>query len=437
MSDGNFHVLVAGGGIGGLCLAQALRRANISVAVYERDDRRDARLDRYRLHINPAGSRSLHACLSPQAWAHFLGTAGRTGGGFGFLTEQLQTMVVVEDEIMYPPSTDPAEKWYPVDRKTLREVLLTDLAGVVHFGKAFERYESAPGGGVIAHFADGSRASGDLLVGCDGTGSRVRRQRVPEASPVDAGARGIGMKLPLTATTRAWLPTRLTRGENLIFAPDPFFLFTSVFDIGVPALPDTNGSRDGGGYLLCAFVVGQHVGPADLGSLEPAQLQQVVVDLTRRWHPDLRRVLAECDSDSPGCFPFVCTTPIPTWPASNVTLLGDAVHAMPPTGGLGANTALRDARLLAAHLGEVATGRIGLTEAIDAYQGAMRVYASTAVRSSLTTLRQGLATNGAALTGMRTWLRLSGAVAPLRWVGFQDNWARHSRPQPWELTAGT
>jgi cation diffusion facilitator CzcD-associated flavoprotein CzcO len=32
-----FHVLIVGGGIGGLCLAQGLKKAGISVAVYERD----------------------------------------------------------------------------------------------------------------------------------------------------------------------------------------------------------------------------------------------------------------------------------------------------------------------------------------------------------------------------------------------------------------
>jgi flavin-dependent dehydrogenase len=58
------HVLVIGGGIGGLCLAQGLRQAGVSVAVYERDRTRADWLQGYRIHINPAGSKALHEWLS-------------------------------------------------------------------------------------------------------------------------------------------------------------------------------------------------------------------------------------------------------------------------------------------------------------------------------------------------------------------------------------
>lgn len=430
MKDDALRVLVAGGGIGGLCLAQALRRTGISVAVYERDSAPDEKLDRYRLHINPAGSRSLHACLPPPAWKRFLATAGRTGGGFGFLTEQLETLVVVEDDLMYPPSADPAEQWYPVDRAALRDVLLSGLDGAVNFGRELERYETLPGGRVTARFTDGSHATGDVLVGADGTRSRVRQQLVPGTEPSATGAAGIGLKLPLTPETLGWLPPRLATGENLILAPSPFFLFTSVFD-----RPGTANGTPGGGYLLCAFVLRQDAGPADLPGLSPAQLQRTVLEMTRRWHPGLRRVLAECDQASTGYFPFRVASPVPALPGGNVTLLGDAIHAMPPTGGLGANTALRDARLLAWHLSAVAGGRASLAQATGAYQAQLRPYAAAAVRGSLTTLHQGLVSNPAALAGMRTWLRLSGALTPVRRAGFRTNWARHTQLQLWERTA--
>lgn len=72
------HVVVVGGGIAGLCLAQGLRRAGVSVAVYERDRSRTDRLDGYRIHINPAGSRALKACLPPPMWDSFVATSVAT-----------------------------------------------------------------------------------------------------------------------------------------------------------------------------------------------------------------------------------------------------------------------------------------------------------------------------------------------------------------------
>ncbi|MGH3834528.1 MAG: FAD-dependent oxidoreductase [Pseudonocardiaceae bacterium] len=45
-------VIIVGGGIAGLCLAQGLRQAGVSVAVYERDRSPTDRLDGYRIHIN-------------------------------------------------------------------------------------------------------------------------------------------------------------------------------------------------------------------------------------------------------------------------------------------------------------------------------------------------------------------------------------------------
>ena len=48
MSERRLHVVIVGGGIGGLCLAQGLRRAGVSVAVYERDRTAIGRADQAR-----------------------------------------------------------------------------------------------------------------------------------------------------------------------------------------------------------------------------------------------------------------------------------------------------------------------------------------------------------------------------------------------------
>ncbi|RSN15339.1 hypothetical protein DMB42_00235 [Nonomuraea sp. WAC 01424] len=85
MSTRPLRVVVVGG-IGGLCLAQGLHAAGIDVAVFERDTAPDARLQGYRLNIEPVGSRALHDCLPAHLWHLLVATAGDPGPGMGVFT---------------------------------------------------------------------------------------------------------------------------------------------------------------------------------------------------------------------------------------------------------------------------------------------------------------------------------------------------------------
>jgi 2-polyprenyl-6-methoxyphenol hydroxylase-like FAD-dependent oxidoreductase len=76
MNGRSFHVVIAGGGLGGLCLAQGLKKAGVSVAVYERDRTRTDRLQGYRIHIDPNGSRALYECLPANLFEAFDSTGG-------------------------------------------------------------------------------------------------------------------------------------------------------------------------------------------------------------------------------------------------------------------------------------------------------------------------------------------------------------------------
>jgi 2-polyprenyl-6-methoxyphenol hydroxylase-like FAD-dependent oxidoreductase len=55
-----------------------------------------------------------------------------------------------------------------------------------HRGKELRRVDQ-DGAGVTAHFADGSTAHGDIVVGADGIRSTVRQQYLPEVAPLYAG----------------------------------------------------------------------------------------------------------------------------------------------------------------------------------------------------------------------------------------------------------
>ncbi|MGH3780310.1 MAG: FAD-dependent oxidoreductase [Pseudonocardiaceae bacterium] len=142
----------------------------------------------------------MRACLPDRLWEAFQATSG-PGGAFGFLTEQLNELVVVEESIMYPGgSADPAEDHYAVDRRTLRRLLLAGLDDEVHFDAEFVCYEYTDDGQVVAVFADGRHVVGDVLVGADGASSRVCGQYLRMPNPLMPGS--VGSVTSCTSPTR-------------------------------------------------------------------------------------------------------------------------------------------------------------------------------------------------------------------------------------------
>lgn len=188
------RVLVIGGGIGGLALAQGLRRGGVDVVVYERDPSPSDRLQGYRVHINTDGSRALHACLPPVIFDAFLATCGQPNTGIGISTHLLRELIWFGGQSAAGDS-GPVEGVKSASRVSLRQVLLAGLAEAIHFGKTFTGYERNGDGRVTAHFADGTKATGDVLVGADGGNSRVRQQYLPHAGRIDTGVSGIQGKV--------------------------------------------------------------------------------------------------------------------------------------------------------------------------------------------------------------------------------------------------
>lgn len=432
MSAAPLHVLIIGAGTGGLCLAHGLKRAGISVAVYERDRARTDGLHGYRVGIDPDGSRALHACLPPALYDTFVATCARPPAYFNMLTEQFGEVL----SLPLPPPSDPVESEQSVSRMTLRQVLLTGLEDVVHFGKAFVRYEQGAGGEVTAHFEDGTAATGDLLVAADGTGSRVRKQYLPAARLEDSGILAIAAKLPLTPETGVLLPPKVFHGISMVFAPKGYSCILHVMEFkwdrarGVKrGIGDNDAALitrwpgllydNTADYINWGFSAAAARFPRDLLHWEGGDLIRLTLAMTPTWHPNLRALFRHADPTT--CFAINIRTsvPVPAWPSSTVTLLGDAIHTMTPGRGVGANTALRDADLLRRHLIAVRDGRRSLVGAVGDYEAQMRDYGFDAVRKS----REQMDGNAlihkpivgrAVLAGMRTSMRVVNAVPPLK-----------------------
>jgi 2-polyprenyl-6-methoxyphenol hydroxylase-like FAD-dependent oxidoreductase len=431
MATAPFHVLIIGAGTGGLCLAHGLRRAGVSVAVYERDRTRTDGLHGYRVGIDADGSRALHACLPPELFATFGATCARTPRYFNMLTEQLNELLSLE----LPPAADPVRSEKSVSRMTLRQVLLTGLEDVVHFDKIFSHHEQRPDGTVTACFEDGTSATGTVLVAADGTSSRVRQQYLPHARLEDSGIWAVGGKLPLTPESKALLPPRVFAGISMVLAPHGYSCILHVMEFpwdhdGVKAGIGGNdaallahwpgllydNTRD---YVMWGFSAAATRLPADLLRRRGAELVRVVLARTEGWHPHLRELFWLTDPTT--CFPLNIRTsvPIAPWPSSNVTLLGDAIHTMTPGRGVGANTALRDAALLCRQLVAARDGRLPLVEGIHAYEAAMRDYGFAAVLKSREqmdghALVHKPVVGRVALAGMRAGMRLVNHTPPLK-----------------------
>jgi len=400
VSTSSFHVLIIGGGLGGLCLAQGLKKAGISVAVYERERIPSDRLQGYRIHIEPQGILALHACLPPDLFEVYRATAGNPGNGLRIVTEQLQEISFFPNPTYTVSHPDLAELSLAVSRITLRKVLLFGLDTLVHFDKTFTHYQESPDGKVTAFFEDGSSAVGDVLVGADGGHSQVRTQLLPQALRVETGVVAIMGKLPLTEETRnaIFIPGRFD-GPTTILGPKGYGMFTALFDFTRPPQEHTGQSEGSqattlqpalffdttGSYLFWAFIARRDKYPFEQDPLllDGQALQQVARSMVQGWHPHLQQMVRESDPTTVIYKQLHAATPVEEWVTKRITLLGDAIHSMPPTRGIGGNTALRDASLLGSQLIAARAGEKPLLKAIHDYEAEMITYGFAAVRDSI------------------------------------------------------
>jgi salicylate hydroxylase len=141
------------------------------------------------------------------------------------------------------------------------------------------------------------------------------------------------------------------------------------------------------------------------------RLRDLIASMTNGCHPALVRLVSESDPTTVVPVIIRAMAPVQPWPASRITLLGDAIHNMTPMAGIGANTALRDASLLAGKLAEAQSD--ALLTAIGQYETAMRDYGFAAVRLSLRNARQ--ATSGPiSRAAFRAILLATNTLSPLK-----------------------
>jgi len=421
-----FHVVIIGGGIGGLTLAQGLNKSGVSVAVYERDGTSTDRVQGYRVHINPTGSVALHECLPPHLFDAFAGTCGKPSKGIRFVTERGKVLLAV-NELNAPERFDPIAQHRSVSRITLRQVLLSGLEGVVHFGKAFVRYEESRSGRIVAHFQDGTTADGDVLVAADGGASRVRRQFLPQAERIDTGILGIAGKVFLNEQTRRHLAPEFLNSLTLVSGIAGYCLFVAFQDIDGVAVEGFGGNNQAAhagahfdnsrSYLMWAFGAKREKFNLSekLERVTGEPLRNAVLKaMARGWDERFLTLVRLADVHTINAIAIRTSTPVTPWQTQRITLLGDAIHSMTPYRGIGANVALKDAMRLCHALTGASRGQRPVLEAIHDYETGMIDYGFRAVRTSLRAMNQAIVESRLHAMLSRTVLRFIDRVPPLK-----------------------
>lgn len=311
------NFLIIGGGIGGLATAHALLRLGHSVRVYEAAP--ELREVGAGVVLGANAMRALqqlglHEAVRPHGTAvtnlNLLDQNGR-------LLQTADTSVFTQqlgfDNV-------------GIHRAALQKALLRGLpAGTVALGKPFEHFEETATG-LEAHFADGTTATADFLLGADGLRSRVRRQLLPHTEPRYAGytcwravVDATRLELPVGQSGEVWGE----RGRRFGYVPvgDGRVYWFACLNSAQPQHP-----------RFRAFRV------ADLQQ-EFAQFPAPVPQLLRLTRDD--QLLWNDILD---------LKPLRHLAYGRVLLLGDAGHATTPNMGQGAGMALEDAAELASCL---------------------------------------------------------------------------------------
>jgi 2-polyprenyl-6-methoxyphenol hydroxylase-like FAD-dependent oxidoreductase len=368
-------VLISGAGLGGLLLAQSLRSHGIPFQLYERDTAGSSRGQGYRIRISVDGISALEQVLEPTHYARV--RAGCTDLGAGNI-EIIDAITMKAnplpqgggpggDRVGPPGGGDVAG----VDRAFLRNTLLEGLEQVTVFGAQVVGY-TLQEDGVAARFADGSTGPvGCLLIGADGVRSAITAQLTKGALKVfDTGARMIHGSSPIEAF--AGLGTGVFSIRDHRRQDGRIVLITNtVRKVQTPTF----------GWVL-GGTPGTFSAPNDDFSVIGKPAAALSRELTAGWHDRLRPIFEEQIDEEAAFLKMSTSRPdgVPEWDNEpRVTLIGDAVHAMTPAGGVGANTALKDAALLGRLLGAAGAWKEGLTAE---YEREMRPYASANVKTS-------------------------------------------------------
>ena len=328
-------VLIAGGGIGGLSMALTLEQIGVACVVFE--SVAELRPLGVGINLQPNAVRELYD----------MGIGAAELDTVGVPAKEWALVGLNGNDIYSEPRGELAGyNWpqYAVHRGEFHMLLYRTFieragADAVRLGCQVTGYENNDDGSVTAiiRHTDGSesRETGTLLIGADGIHSNIRAQMHPDQPPIHWGG-----AVMWRGTTRA-KPSRT--GSS--------FLGLGTHKHRMVIYPISHPDPETGEALINWIAEVTYDDPSareNTGWFRQVEIEDFVHHFdgwTYDWL-DVPALIRGADVAYEN--PMIDRDPIPTWRDRNVVLMGDAAHAMYPTGSNGASQAVIDARTMGA-----------------------------------------------------------------------------------------
>jgi len=327
----NLKVVIIGAGMGGLATAIALRQAGYQVEIYDRVS-----------ELRPAGA-GISLWSNGVKVLNRLGLGkelARIGGQMKRMEYRSHTGEQLTDISLAPLVERVGQPPYPVARTDLQQMLLDAFgAGNVQLNsKCIEVKQDADS--VTAIFADGRRATADVLIGADGTHSTVRRHVLgyaPERRYVGyVNWNGLVPVSEALAPKHSWtiFVGEHKRASLMPVGGDRFYFF---FDVPLPK-----------------------------GTVsEPEQRRSELAGFFKGWAKPVQMLIQQLEPEKTNRVEIHDIEPLESLVRGRVALLGDAGHSTAPDLGQGGCQAMEDAEVLTRYL---LTTTLSVEDALKRYE---------------------------------------------------------------------